>query len=376
VNQPTSDVALTTGSGQRAWTTAISTSAAELATEGWDDLVMGHGNHLPPHHLYTASPWLRRYETFGDWDQCYVAARRGGMVAGGLTTHRVDPATATAKLRVHDLFPELAIRHDDPLSMVPSRVVGGLMDGRTGILSRPGQSLVERRALIDRLLHEAECIAMDRGERAVICRCIDGADTLVRSVLRRRGYAEHPGPQHLVLTRPPGGLDGYIGSFSKRYREMIRREMRKLADAQVQITVEALTRELITSVLPLVSQLHAKHEVDVHGDEARNEFEVLRRIFKHDAMAVVARVGDRPVGFVELVLYRGNAWAHQAGFDYEFQGTLPVYFGVLFYGLMDFAEAAGIYRIDYSFGTEHAKVSRGCASRPTVRAIRMMPPAA
>lgn len=355
-------------------TITIATSVADLALEGWDDLVIGHSSHLPAHHLYTSTSWLRRYEPFGEWDQRYLVARDRGALTGGLATHRVDPANATPKTRVDDLFPELSARRDVPASMAPCRVAGGLIDGRTGILTRPGLSLVERGALIDRLLSEAEHIAKDRGERAVICRCIDAGDLLLRSVLRGRGYIERPGPRHLVLTRPPGGLEGYIASFSNRYRNMIRREIRKLRDAGIVISVEVITRDLIASVLPLISQLHTKHSVGIQLDAARGELEMLRRIFKQDARAVVARVGDRPVGYVELVVYRGNAWAHQAGFDYEFQGSLPLYFGVLFYGPMDFVDSAQLSRIDYSFGTEQSKVSRGCSSRPTVRAFRVLDP--
>ena len=32
---------------------------------------------------------------------------------------------------------------------------------------------------------------------------------------------------------------------------------------------------------------------------------------------------------------RGHAWCGYAGFDYEAQGDLPVYFEVLFYGLLE-----------------------------------------
>ena len=47
------------------------------------------------------------------------------------------------------------------------------------------------------------------------------------------------------------------------------------------------------------------------------------------------------------------------GFDYDVQGTLPVYFGVAFYGVMDFAAEHDLRVLDYTFGTEDAKRSRG-----------------
>jgi hypothetical protein len=71
-----------------------------------------------------------------------------------------------------------------------------------------------------------------------------------------------------------------------------------------------------------------------------------------------------------LILYRGNAWTRSAGFDYEAQGTLPVYFGVAFYGVMDFAAEHSLRALDYAWGTEGAKRSRGCQARTTVRLFK------
>jgi len=365
----------TTDLAGRALSTSVVTSAADLADAGWDDLVIGSGRDLPAHHLYTSALWLRRYELFGHWDQRYLLASEEETLLGGLATHRVDSRNATAQIRIDNLFDGGSPAEDGGASIAPCRVAGGLIDGRTGALTRPGLSLRQRAAVVDRLFSEAEDVAAELGERSVVCRCIDAGDLLLRRVLRGRGYVEVPGPDHLILTPPPGGLDGYIASFPNRYRNMIRREIRKLRDAGVTVTVEVLTRDLVAAVLPLITQLNEKHDLGIQSDDARGSLEMLRRSFGKDAYAVVARAGGRPVGFVELVLYRGNAWASQAGFDYGFQGALPLYFGVLFYGVMDFASSARLSKIDYSFGTDVAKTSRGCTRRPTVRAVRALDPA-
>jgi hypothetical protein len=73
---------------------------------------------------------------------------------------------------------------------------------------------------------------------------------------------------------------------------------------------------------------------------------------------------------MELIVHRGNAWARHAGFDYEASGVLPVYFGVVFYGVMDFAAEHSLRVLDYSFMTEDAKLSRGCEARTTVRVLK------
>jgi predicted N-acyltransferase len=223
------------------------------------------------------------------------------------------------------------------------------------------------------LFAEAEQTAATQGEKAVICRCVDASDLLLRWVLRRRRYAEFPGPRHLVLTPPAGGLEGYLASFSSRYRNNIRRQIRILHDANVTISVELLTRELIASVVPLVDSLNRKYGLE--SVDGRAALETARRVFKENARAVVARVDGRPVGFVEMLVHRDSAWMLQAGFDYEFQGKLPLYFGIMFYGLMDFASSNQLFRIDYTFGTEEAKTSRGCTSRPTFREVLVLDPA-
>ena len=353
---------------------AVVSSSSDLDADAWNDLVIGHSGHLPAHNLYTATPWLRRLELVGDWDQQYLVATQGDALVGGLSTHRLAAGNEDPLISLEHVFSAAGLAPDLIASVLPCRVAGGVIDGRTGALVRPGARWRERAAIIDELFAEAEHIAAERGERSVLCRCVDAGDVVLRAILRRRGYAELPGPRHLVLTVPGGGLDGYIESFPNRYRNMVRRELRKLRDAEVTVTVEPITPELITSLLPLIGNLNSRYGLDANESIARAGLSILRKFFRDGALAVVARSGDRPVGFVELVMYRGNAWAHQAGFDYEFQGRLPLYFGTIFYGLMDFASANDIARIDYSFGTETAKTSRGCAARPTVRAVLALDP--
>ena len=115
---------------------------------------------------------------------------------------------------------------------------------------------------LSRLFAEAEDIAQGNGERSVVCCCVDSGDTLLRDVLRDRGYSEIPGPDHFVLAPPPGGLDGYIDSLSSKYRNKVRRELRKLREAGVAITVEPLTLDLIETAAPLIMNLYNRYDVD------------------------------------------------------------------------------------------------------------------
>jgi predicted N-acyltransferase len=47
-----------------------------------------------------------------------------------------------------------------------------------------------------------------------------------------------------------------------------------------------------------------------------------------------------------------------------------VYFGVAFYGLMDFAAEHGLRVLDYGFKTGDAKRLRGCEARATFRLLK------
>jgi predicted N-acyltransferase len=165
-------------------------------------------------------------------------------------------------------------------------------------------------------------------------------------------------------------LEGYTHSFPSRYRNMVRRDLRKLREGGVAITVEPLTPDLIRTVAPLIVNLQNKYDIDEDCDSVTATLGLLCKAVKQSIYGVVARVGDRVVGFMELIVHRGNAWARHAGFDYEASGVLPVYFGVVFYGVMDFAAEHSLRVLDYSFMTEDAKLSRGCEARTTVRVLK------
>ena len=341
-------------------TVTVEPSAASLP--GWDELVIGDGTELPSHDLWLSAKVLHVLEVFSNKAPQHVLARANGTLVGGLATYRLDDQVTDKLMRLDGVFPGMDV--------LPARLAGGVYDGRTGALTLPSLGDETRREVVSRLFAEAEDIARRNDERSVVCRCVDGGDILLRDVLRDRGYREIPGPDHLVLVPPPGGLDGYIDSFPSRHRIMVRRELRKLREGRVALTVEPLTQDLIRTVAPLIVNLHKKYDVDDDSDSSTARLSVLRKALKGSTYGVVARVGDRVVGFAELIVYRGNAWGNHAGFDSEASGTLPVYFGVVFYGVMDFAAEHSLRVLHYSFMTEDAKLSRGCEARTTVRVLK------
>jgi predicted N-acyltransferase len=341
-------------------TVTVEPSAASLPS--WDELVIGDGTELPSHDLFLSAKVLHVFEVFGNKAPQHVLARANGTLVGGLATYRLDEHVTDRLMRLDGAFPGMDV--------LPTRLVGGPYESRTGALTLPSLGEEARIRVVSRLFAEAEDIARRNDERSVVCRCVDGGDTLLRDVLRDRGYREIPGPDHFVLVPPPGGLDGYIDSLPRKHRNKVRRELRKLTEGGVAITVEPLTPDLIRTVAPLLVNLYNKYNIDEDCDLITARLGILRKAVKQSTYGVVARVGDRVVGFMELIVYRGNAWGRSAGFDYDAQGTLPVYFGVAFYGVMDFAAEHGLRVLDYGFTAEDAKRSRGCQARTTVRLFK------
>ena len=341
-------------------TVTVERSAASLP--GWDELVLGDEKELPSHDLWLSAAVLHVSEVFGNKAPRHLLARANGTVVGGLATYRLDDQATDRLMRLDGAFPGMDV--------LPARLAGGAYEARTGALTLPSLGEEARRQVVGRLFKEAEDIAQENDEQSVVCRCVDSGDTLLRDVLKDRGYREIPGPDHFVLAPPPGGLEGYIDSLSSKYRNKVRRELRKLREAGIVLTVEPLTMDLIRTVAPLIMNLYNRYDVDTDCETITASLGLLRKAVKQSTYAVVARIGDCVVGFNEFVVYRGNAWTHAIGFDYDALGTLPVYFAVSFYGVMDFAAEHGLRVLDYTFGTDDAKRSRGCEARPTVRLFK------
>jgi predicted N-acyltransferase len=151
-----------------------------------------------------------------------------------------------------------------------------------------------------------------------------------------------------------------VSQLPARARNVVRRERRRLADAGVTFSVEEMDPSLRRTVGRLEANLNHKYG-GVFDDAA------VRRL--HDAVASclgdrarygISRLSDAACGSVLTMRWRDELHARTVGFDYELQGRLPVYFGLLFYGLIEYASETGVRRLHYSTGADRTKRSRGC----------------
>ncbi|MER6105433.1 GNAT family N-acetyltransferase [Streptomyces sp. NPDC001832] len=83
-----------------------------------------------------------------------------------------------------------------------------------------------------------------------------------------------------------------------------------------------------------------------------------------------ASLGGHLAGFVLTFTHGGEMYARQAGFDYEAQGKLPLYFGLVYYELLRIALSEGISQIHYSTGSDRVKLSRGCTPRRQIAYVK------
>lgn len=358
----------------------ITSSVSEAARFGYGELV-------DPNSLYDTPSWHAIDEAIGIAKPFTVLALPG---TGGA---RAD-AAAWGMLVSEDAFWPF-MRSDTVLSMffarhglpgaptadalaalMPSAYLGALRAGTTRLLLRPG--LAERRArqALRTVLDSAEQMARDAGLRSVCCLYLPPEDLLTREALLEAGYAEF-GPALHVAILPVTTYDAYIGAMNQHRRSNVRRHRRLVARAGVVISREPLTRSLSEEMLPLEAQLYEKYEHVKHPTE-------MARIVHYDVIAahgeraivITARSADGVLrGYSAFIHVGDTLYSRDVGFDYPWQGRLPIYFVTNYYSAVELAESLGVRRIHYSYGSEETKVDYGCELHPRTSYVKAFDPA-
>jgi len=349
--------------------------SVEIPAASWDALA-------GPGDFYLTTPWLATLEETSGAAMGYLLAEDPGAggptdaltggLAGGLATALAEvsapwlsgrPDTLLARC-VRESRPgaeqyQAQLPPDLAGALMPALVCGGRHLGRTRLLSADGPGA---RNTAERLLASAERLAVARGARSVAFLYVDEEDVELRQLLEARGYAGFQSSVYCRMTLPPGGFESYLSRFSSVRRRSVLAERRRLARAGVEVRVEPLTSEAIPRLAELEAELLTKYGMT--WTAAQSEL-ILRRALAglgRDALVSVARSGADVLGFALLLRHRDQWFAHRAGFDYEAQGRLPVYFEALFYALAEEAPAAGVTGVHYGTGSAEAKVSRGCTA--------------
>lgn len=352
-------------------------TVAELRRVGWDEM-LGRGD------WYLSTAWLGVLER-------RVPARASYLFVGGGSAR--TPLAGTPLYLFGDDSPPEFYRVDDVVrraardggaesstrgdaladvatELLPAATFGGRHMGRNRLLVHPRLAPAPRRAALETLLAGAERIAHERRASSLVALYVAEDDTELRAVLGEAGYRAFPSAQAAVLDVRWNSFDEYLGSLSRKRREAVRRERRRLEQAGVTFEVVDLDPRLRAEMAPLELNLMRRYGLDADVDVLLDDYRTLEQLLGATARVFVARRGGRLAGFLIGLRADDELYLRQLGFDYELQDDLPLYFGLVFYAVVEYALAEGVSRIDYAVESAEAKRSRGCRLEPQLAYLK------
>ncbi|HEY7144974.1 MAG TPA: GNAT family N-acetyltransferase [Streptosporangiaceae bacterium] len=360
---------------------AITSSVSEAVKFGYASLV-------EPDDLYDAPGWHAIDEAIGIARPFTVlalpepGAAQADAAAWGML---VEPDTFWPFLRADSVLSMFARQRGlagpaaqaGPLAgLMPSAYLGALRAGTTRFLLRPGMTGEQARAALRSLLAGAEEMAREEGLRSVGCLYLPAASTLEREVLAAAGYAEF-GPALHVAILPVSTFEDYLASMNQHRRSNVRRHRRLVARAGVSISREPLTESLSEQMLPLEAQLYQKYEHVQHPTEmARIVHRGVIAAFGDRALVITARSADGVLrGYSAFIHVGDTLYSRDCGFDYTWQGRLPLYLVTNYHSAVELAEDLGARRIHYSYGSDETKAGYGCELHPRISYVKSFDPA-
>jgi len=343
-------------------------SCTELP-EAWDAL-------LGPEDALLDRRWLGVVERTAEAPMRYLLLHRDGMLVAAVATAFAGreahwpggrPDTVLAKrvaaedASAHEYLNTLKQRSPgvEPADvLMPALVAGGRHVGNTRVLLGPGAHVDDVAALVA----EVERVGEQQGAVSTCFLYVDERDMVLRRVLAERGYSSYLSGRYSRLRVPAGGIEEHLKTLPGARRRSVQAERRRLAASEVTMAAERLTPERIAEFARLDSALRGKYGVVWAPKRSEASLTEIAGVYGDDAFAAVARTGRTARGFAVIVRHRDRWFGRQLGFDYAYQeeARLPLYFGLIYYWLVDEAARAGISVIHYGTGSEEAKRSRGC----------------
>jgi len=303
----------------------------------------------------------------------YLIAQDGhSRTVAGLAAHLMTrDAPAWDFYRLDRVFRRLAampdrdergfvgVRGTEPLVLMPHLLLGGRQTAHGRMLLAPWLSGDARRQAVRAVLGRVEELGTQIGARALAFMFVDEDDPL-RGELTDRGYLSFLHASAGIMDIDFDSFNGYLSRFSAHRRQRIRQELRSFREAGVVFSHHPLG-EVIEQITPLGMALESRYGAE--GDTVA-AFQASLRVVS-DAVGdctvvLTAEQGGQIRGYVIATRWRDALILRSAGFDYDFKGRLPLYYGVAFYHAVEYALACGLRRIYYGIESAAAKASRGC----------------
>lgn len=239
---------------------------------------------------------------------------------------------------------------------LPVLTVSPRAAANTHLVASPDACLRDYVGAIRRL----EELALSEGARSVAFPYVYGTQGLLRSALHQCGYSTQRADDAFVLDLSFSTFDDYLASLSRHRRSEIRRERRRIVDAGVTVDSLPFERVDLAELARLECSLQTKYNRPRSPADVINAMHTLGAAIGRNMVVHVAQLDGDIIGFAMVVYWRGGGYPRWVGFDYQRQGSLPVYFEVVFYRTIEVGLERGARRIDYAIGSEAAKESRGC----------------
>lgn len=319
--------------------------------------------------FFSATPWLRHAYATAATAPYYFTAHRGDDLLAALPAHPLEADAPYVFCRPDFV---LGRRYDVPWAedLMPALALGGRNPSHGKAAAVDGGAL---RAVLD----AAEERAREDGMRSVCFLYADEDDDLLRTALAGAGYMDLPFETTYSLDVPSvaeGGFDAYRARFGRETRRRIRRDLRAMDAAGVTYRLRGLSEGLIDEIAPLELNLYAKYGTPADADAFRRVLHSIARHTGDTVRVLTAELDGQLAGFVLFFTHRGEMYARQTGYDYAVKGDVPLYFGLLYYELLQLAVAEGVTAIHYGTGSGDVKLSRGCVGRVQLAYVKAFDP--
>ncbi|MFD2467710.1 GNAT family N-acetyltransferase [Amycolatopsis silviterrae] len=324
----------------------------------WDEVQPAGG-------FYSSSPWLCHAERTADPAPFYFTAVDGDRLLATLPAYPLTRDAPFLFCRADTVIDQISrLSRGRPAGwedcLMPSLACGPRHSSHTGVAVARDVGPGMRRELTSALADQAEQIGREQGLASLSFLYTDVTDEVLRSVLAERGYAALRNATTYTLDIPgTGDFADYLAALSRSRRRQVRRDLRVLDEAGVTYRLQPLTEELAVRLVPLEMQLYARNGTQAAESALLAVLTSLSRNIPGHTEVATAEMGGKLAGFALIFTHGSELYARQAGFDYAVKGTVPLYFGLIFYQLIRLAQRRGLGRIHYSIGAGRAKESRG-----------------